>query len=321
MVNTNLIKKQLLNPTISTDFKNLGKKLNGKVRDVYEKNNQMIFITTDRQSGFDRHLTYVPFKGQILTQTSNFWFKNTEDIVKNHYISSPVPNVTIGKKLKVFEIEFVIRGYLTGMTSTAVWTAYSKGEREFCGNILPEGMKKNQPFKEPIITPTTKGITDEKITPTEILKQGYMTKEQWEKAKDICLKLFKRGQEIAAKNNLILVDTKYELGIDEMGEIHLCDEIHTPDSSRFWIANTYEERFNNEEAPESVDKDFIRIWIKNNVKDPYKDTIPEIPQEMIVKLSEKYITLYEMITGKKFDYVTCNNEIIEETLKDKGFLN
>ena len=316
------IQKQINFTLKETNFKNLGKKKKGKVRDVYVADDKIFLISTDRQSAFDRILARIPFKGQVLTQTSSFWFEDTKDIVQNHVIGIPDPNVVVAKKLKVFPVEMVVRGYITGVTSTSAWTAYAKGERNFCGNILPEGLKKNQKFKKPIITPTTKSDEhDEKISAEEIVRRGLMTQEQWDFIADKALKLFKRGTEISAKNSLILVDTKYEFGYDEKGNIFLIDEIHTPDCSRFWIKETYEERLNKGEEPENIDKEFLRLWFTKNCN-PYNDEVlPEAPEELVIELSKRYIKLFEMITGKTFKSEMGDvKKRIEKNLKEKGYL-
>jgi phosphoribosylaminoimidazole-succinocarboxamide synthase len=322
MISEENVKKQIQFTLKGTDMPTLGKKYPGKVRDVYTADDKIFLIATDRQSAFDRNLANIPFKGQVLTQTSAFWFEKTKDIIDNHVIDLPDPNVVVCKKLKVFPVEFVVRGYITGVTSTSAWTAYSKGEREFCGNTLPEGLKKNQKFEKAIITPTTKSDEhDEKISAEEIVKQGLMTQEQWDFVADKTLKLFQRGTEIAAKNGLILVDTKYEFGYDGEGNIFLIDEIHTPDSSRFWIKDSYEERFAKDEEPENIDKEFLRLWFKKNC-DPYKDeTLPEAPEELVIELSRKYQQLYEMITGNEFDAEVGDvSERIKKNLNGKGYL-
>ncbi|MBD3164157.1 phosphoribosylaminoimidazolesuccinocarboxamide synthase [Candidatus Woesearchaeota archaeon] len=321
MISKEDIKKQI--PfTLKETSLGIGKRIKGKVRDIYIADNRLFLIATDRQSAFDRNLANIPFKGQVLTQTSNFWFEQTKDIIPNHIISTPDPNVVVAKKLNVFPVEFVIRGYITGVTSTSAWTAYSKGEREFCGNILPEGLKKNQKFDRPIITPTTKSDEhDEKISAKEIVKRGLMTQEQWDFIADKTMKIFLKGQEIAAKNGLILVDTKYEFGCDEEGKIYLIDEIHTPDSSRYWLKDSYEERFAKGEEPENIDKEFLRLWFRKHC-DPYKDEVlPEAPEELVIELSARYIRLYQMITGKKFKAEVGDvRQRIENSLKEKGFL-
>ena len=321
MISKDIVKNQIAFTLKETDF-NLGKKYKGKVRDVYVTGDKVFLISTDRQSAFDRNLANIPFKGQVLTQTSAFWFENTKDIIKNHVIDNPDPNVIVCKKLRVFPVEFVIRGYITGVTSTSAWTAYSKGERIFCGNVLPEGLKKNQKFEKPIITPTTKSDEhDEKISAEEIVKRGLMTQQQWDYVADKTIKLFQRGTEIAAKNGLILVDTKYEFGYNDEGDIFLIDEIHTPDSSRYWLKDSYKERFEVGQEPENIDKEFLRLWFKEHC-DPYKDKIlPEAPEELVIELSRRYIKLYEMITGKEFVAKAGDvKDRIAENLKEKGYL-
>ncbi len=321
MLSDNEIRQQINFTLKETDFPNLGKKYPGKVRDVYIAKDRIFLIATDRQSAFDRILARIPFKGQVLTQTSAYWFEQTKDIIKNHVIDVPDPNVVVCKKLKVFPVEVVVRGYITGVTSTAAWTAYEKGERNFCGNILPEGLKKNQKFEKPIITPTTKSEQhDEKISGEEIVKRNLMTNQQWDFIADKTLKLFERGTDIAAKNGLILVDTKYEFGYDKGGDIFLIDEIHTPDSSRFWTKNTYAQRFARGEEPENIDKEFLRLWFTKHC-DPYKDEVlPEAPEELVIELSKRYIKLYEMITGNEFKAKVGDvKKRIEKNLKDRGY--
>ena len=322
MISEETIKNQLKHTLEETNFSQLGTRYKGKVRDVYAAEDKIFLIATDRQSAFDRNLANIPFKGQVLTQTSAFWFEKTKDIIQNHVISVRDKNVVVCKNLKVFPVEFVIRGYITGVTSTAAWTAYEKGERDFCGNVLPEGMRKNQKFDRPIITPTTKSTEhDEKISSEEIVKRGLMTQNQWDFAAEKAFKLFERGTEISSKNGLILVDTKYEFGYDDKGNIFLIDEIHTPDSSRFWIKKNYEDRFAKGEEPDNIDKEFLRLWFKKNC-DPYKDKVlPEAPEELVVELSKRYIMLFEMITGKSFE---AKNEDVSQRIKDNlkkaGFL-
>ncbi len=322
MIPEQQLKEQIKYTLEETNFPELGKKYKGKVRDVYIAKDKIFLIATDRQSAFDRILARIPFKGQVLTQTSAFWFEKTKDIIPNHIIDIPDPNVVVCKKLKVFPVEVVVRGYITGVTSTSAWVAYEKGERNFCGNVLPEGLKKNQKFKTPIITPTTKSEEhDEKISGEEIIKRKLMTKKQWDFVAGKALKLFERGAEIAAKNGLILVDTKYEFGYDKKGNIFLIDEIHTPDSSRFWIKESYEARFKKGEEPENIDKEFLRLWFTKHC-DPYKDkTLPEAPEELVIELSRRYIKLYEMVTGKDFKAEPGDvKERIEKNLKNAGYL-
>lgn len=322
MLPIELISEQLKFTLDETNLPKLGKKYIAKVRDVYFADDKIFLIATDRQSAFDRILAGVPFKGQVLTQTSAFWFKETEDIIPNHVIDVPDPNVVACKKLNVFPVEVVVRGYITGVTSTAAWTAYQKGERDFCGNILPEGLKKNQKFDKPIITPTTKSEEhDKQISGKEVIERKLMSKKQWDFVSKKALELFQRGSEIAAKNGLVLVDTKYEFGYDDKGNIFLIDEIHTPDSSRFWLENSYEGRFNKGQEPENIDKEFLRLWFVENC-DPYRDKVlPKAPNELVIELSRRYMQLYEMITGNKFKAEVGDvRKRIEKNLKDYGYL-
>ncbi len=296
------IKKRLSNCLTATNF-SFGQKKQGKVRDTYELADKMILITTDRQSAFDRVLAAIPLKGQVLNQTSAWWFEQTKHIVPNHVMAIPDPNVTIAKKCTVFPVEFVVRGYITGTTSTSAWVNYEKGMRDYCGNQLPEGLKKNQKFDHPIVTPTTKSDEhDRLITPQEIVDEKLMTAGEWEYVSKKALELFSFGQKIASDHGLILVDTKYEFGKDENGTITLIDEIHTPDSSRYWIAASYAERHATGQEPENIDKEFLRLWFTQNC-DPYHDKeLPPAPEELVVELSRRYIQLYEMITGEQFEF-------------------
>ncbi len=296
-----VIKANLENCLTETAPLGIGNCKRGKVRDIYDLGDKLLLVTTDRQSAFDRVLASVPFKGQVLNRVSAWWFKETEHIVPNHVISVPHPNATLGKKMEVFPIEFVMRGYLTGSSSTSAWTLYNRGERNICGNVLPDGMVKNQKFPEPIITPTTKSEEhDESITPEEIVSGGFMSQEDWDEASRIAKELFNFGVKTAAGRGLILVDTKYEMGKDENGNIVLIDEIHTPDSSRYWLAESFEERLAQGLEPKNIDKEFLRLWFRDNC-DPYKDEkLPEAPADLVAELSSRYITLFEMITGEEF---------------------
>lgn len=301
MVTREMIRENLSSCLTDTSGLGLPGGRRGKVRDSYDLGDRILLITTDRQSAFDRVLASVPFKGQVLNQVSAFWFDATEDIVPNHVLSVPDPCATLAEKCTVFPVEFIVRGYLTGSTGTSAWTLYSQGERNICGNVLPDGMVKNQRFPEPIITPTTKSdLHDESITPEGIVSGGLMTAEEWEEASSVALSLFRRGVEMAAANGLVLVDTKYELGTDGSGRMVLVDEIHTPDSSRFWLAGSYRRRFESGMEPENIDKEFLRLWFRDNC-DPYADEeLPAAPEELVVELSSRYVRLYEMITGLEF---------------------
>lgn len=308
MFDTLQIATQLSNCLDDTSFLGLDGRKRGKVRDSYDLGDSILLITTDRQSAFDRILAAIPFKGQVLNQVSAFWFTETSDIVPNHILSIPDPNVTLAKKCTVLPIEFVVRGYLTGSTDTSAWTIYNRGERVICGNTLPDGMVKNQQFSAPILTPTTKSDEhDESISADEIVSRGIIDEETWNKLAAIAFSLFKRGTEKAAANGLILVDTKYELGLDADGTITLIDEIHTPDSSRYWIASSYEARLAAGREPENIDKEFLRLWFRDHC-DPYNDKVlPKAPDELIVELSARYIKLYEMITGHEFSVNTSES--------------
>lgn len=316
MISKEIIIRHLDQCLDDTSFLKIPDQKKGKVRDSYDLGDHLLLITTDRQSAFDRILANIPFKGQVLNQVSAFWFEKTNHIVKNHVISIPDPNVTIATKCKVFPIEFVVRGYLTGSTDTSAWTQYSKGIRNICGNKLPDGMSKNMKFDRPILTPTTKSDAhDESISSEQIISRGIIDEATWIKLEKIVFELFDIGTEIAAKNGLILVDTKYELGTNKNDDIVLIDEIHTPDSSRYWIKDTFEERILLKQEPENIDKEFLRLWFKDHC-DPYKDKIlPKAPDELVSELSYRYIKLYEMITGKEF--------IIDEaaTIKDRMQIN
>jgi len=284
-----------------TNFSWLGKKYTGKVRDVYEHKDRLVLIATDRFTGFDRLLAYVPHKGQVLNQISAFWFEQTKNIVPNHVLGIPDPNVTVGKKFKTVPVEAVVRGYITGVTGTSLWHHYSKGKRDFGNFTLPDGMKKNQKLKRPVFTPSTKQDDhDRTLSPQEMVDEGIVSEEIIQKVEKTALALFARGQEIAKRQRLILVDTKYEFGTDADGNLVLIDEIHTPDSSRFWQLASYEERFTADEEQQYFDKEFLRLWFKENC-DPYKDaTLPDAPQELVEELSRRYIQMYEQITGEKF---------------------
>ena len=291
----------------------------GKVRENYDlPDNRRLIIATDRLSAFDRILTAIPYKGQILTQIARYWFDNTSDICPNHVISYPDPNAVLGKRLNILPVEVVVRGYLAGTTSTSILTLYESGKRQMYGMTLPEGLKANQKLPQPVITPTSKafdGGHDEPLSEKQIIDQGLLSPQQWNTVSDYALKLFARGQEMAAKRGLILVDTKYEFGTDEDGNILLADEIHTPDSSRYWMAESYQERFKQGQRPESFDKDFVRAWVTRRC-DPYKDAIPEIPENLVRETSSVYIKAYEMITGQKFDEREVEAPLLERIRKN-----
>lgn len=284
-----------------TDFPFLGPRQQGKVRDIYRPSPDAWFlITTDRQSAFDVSWCVIPLKGHVLNALSTWWFQKVRDILPTHILAVPDPNVTVVKPLQMIPIEIVVRGYLTGSTQTSIWHHYKNGGRHFCGNPLPDRMVRNQPLPTILITPTTKSNAhDELIDPTEIIERSLATQTQWEEVADAALRLFRHGQKIAAERGLILVDTKYEMGYDERGILTLADEVHTPDSSRYWIADTYQQRFQRGEEPESLDKEFFRLWLQEHgyVQDGPK---PIITNEVRLQLTKKYIALYERMTGEPF---------------------
>jgi len=296
---SNIIAKNIGKCITKTDLP--CKKYEGKVRDTYDLGEQLLLVVTDRLSAFDRVLAAIPFKGQVLNRVSSWWFEKTKHIIPNHLLSVPSPNTSLAKKCTVFPVEFIVRGYATGSTNTSLWTHYKEGKREYCGHKLPEGLVKNQALPKPILTPTTKEKEhDRPLSAEDILAQQLLTKEEWAIASDAALKLFNYGSEIAAEKGLILVDTKYEFGKDSDGNIVLVDEIHTPDSSRYWIKGSYENRLHQSKEPDNLDKEIIRLWYKKNC-DPYKDEIlPKAPDELIISLSSSYIKLYEMLTGEVF---------------------
>jgi len=278
-------------------------KQSGKVRDWYTyAKGQRLLVTTDRLSAFDRVLAAVPFKGQVLNQLSAWWFENTRDIVANHVIQVPDPNALIAQEVEPYPVEVIVRGYITGVTSTALWYRYSIGEREIYGYRFPEGLIKNQRLPQAIITPTTKGGPtghDERLTCAEVTERGLLKPEEWEAIQAAALALFARGQETALLNDMILVDTKYEFGRAPDGTIMLIDEVHTPDSSRFWKANSYAERFAAGEEPENFDKEFVRIAYTEKGYRGDGDA-PMMPEELWVAASQRYIQIYEMLTGLTF---------------------
>src|SRR5271165_1544651 len=276
----------------------------GKVRDNYDlPDGRGIIIGTDRLSAFDRNLTAIPCKGQVLTQIARFWFDATRELCPNHVIEYPDPNVVVCRRLDILPVEIVVRDYLTGTTETSIWPMYRSGRRDIYGIRFPDGLRENQKLPATIITPTTKaaaGGHDQPVTPDAIINRGLLTAEQWGDISKIALTLFARGREIAEERGLILVDTKYEFGLDRAGRIVLADEIHTPDSSSYWIKDSYERRFAAGEVPETLDKDFVRRWVAARC-DPYRDPIPEIPNEIIIETARIYIDAYEIITGQAFE--------------------
>ena len=298
-------KQALAGVLTDAEFPELPNFHRGKVRDSYDlQDGRRIMIATDRQSAFDKVLAAVPYKGQVLTQTARFWFDQTADLCENHVLGYPDPNVVVAKTLDILPIEMVVRDYITGSTETSIWPMYQSGERQLYGQWLPDGLLKNQKLPETIITPTTKAVAgehDAPITAEEIVAKGLLTQAQWDDVAAKSLDVFARGRDISARNGLILVDTKFEFGLDGNGAIILADEILTPDSSRYWMAASYESRLAAGDEPESLDKEFLRLWVRGRC-DPYKEPIPDIPPETLMEFAGKYISLYETVTGLSFEY-------------------
>lgn len=281
----------------SVDLPNLGPKRTGKVRDIYEQGDTQILITTDRVSSFDRVLGTIPFKGQVLNQLSAWWFEQTRYIIGNHMRSMPDSNVLLARRAEPLLVEVVVRGYITGVTSTSLWTLYKQGERRPYGIVLPEGMRKNDRLPAPVITPTTKaadGTHDQQLTSAAVVERGLVPADLWQQIETAALALFTRGQSLAARAGLILVDTKYEFGLIN-GQLVLIDELHTPDSSRFWTMDSY----GTADEPENFDKEYLRRWF---VDHGYRGDgpPPAIPAEIAANTAARYISVYERLTGTSF---------------------
>jgi len=281
----------------SVELSGWGPRQTGKVRDIYADGDRRILITTDRVSAFDRVLGAIPYKGQVLNQLSAWWFDLMKDVVGNHVIAVPDPNVTVAAEAEALPVEVIVRGYITGVTSTSLWTLYAQGDRTPYGIPLPEGLQQNDKLPEPIITPTTKatgGAHDQRLTRAEIIAQKLVPTELWEQVETAALALFKRGQQVAEKAGLILVDTKYEFGLID-GKLAVIDEIHTPDSSRFWTLDSY----GPGREPVNFDKEFLRIWYADH---GYKGdgVLPIMPDDVIAQVAERYVSAYERLTGNTF---------------------
>ena len=319
-----IIRNQLNNTLERTDFSELGKKYEGKVRDNYTHGDKRFIITTDRISAFDRVLGTIPFKGQVLNQLASFWFEKSRDVIDNHMSDTPDPNVMVVSECKPLPVEMVVRGYITGVTKTSAWYNYSNSVRNLCGNVLPEGMKKDQKFDQPILTPTTKGDHtkgehDKNMSPDEIVSKGLVSKELMDQLKEVSFRLFEMGQKAVAKQGLILVDTKYEFGLLN-GKLVLMDEIHTPDSSRFWFADSYQELFDKGEEQRKLDKEYVRTWL---AQQGFRGdgTPPELTDDVRTEAAKRYIRAFEIITGQKFEVI--EKPVVERmlfNLKSKGYL-
>jgi phosphoribosylaminoimidazole-succinocarboxamide synthase len=289
-------------PLARTDFPTLGTKYEGKVRDNYSKDGRRTIVVTDRISAFDRVLGTLPFKGQILNTAAGWWFEHTKQIAPNHVISTPDPSAMVVEECAPLPVEMIVRAYLTGTTSTSIWVHYQNGARTFCGHALPDGLKKNQKLPEVLLTPSTKaahGDHDVSASRDEILELTKMPERDFDQAAKMAMNLFAYGEKVCADRGLILVDTKYEFGKTKDGRIVVIDEIHTPDSSRFWFSNTYGARFAAGEQPESFDKEYVRRYLKDRGFDG-DGPIPEIPDEVKIEASRRYVEALETITGQPF---------------------
>lgn len=286
-----------------TDFAGLGRRIQGKVRDSYVQGGRRTIVVTDRVSAFDVVLGTLPLKGQVLNQVAAFWFEKTRGVARNHLISVPDPCVSVVEECRLLPIEFVVRAYLTGSTSTSIWVRYEAGERLYCGHALPEGLHKHERLPAPLLTPTTKaehGQHDELISKDEIVRLGLVSAELYERAEALTAALFRAGAEWAASRGLILVDTKYELGLDAAGELVVVDEIHTPDSSRYWYRDSYEQALSQGRDPQALDKEYVRRWL---VERGYRGegSPPPLPDDVRCEASRRYIEAYERITGSAFE--------------------
>ncbi len=324
MITESRIREELTRTLEHTDFRGLGERHVGKVRDSYKPDSAngalRILVTTDRISAFDCVLGTIPFKGQVLNQLAAFWFEQTTSIAPNHVIDIPDPNVMVVKECEQLPLEFIVRGYITGVTNTSLWHNYQKGIRDFCGNTIPEGLRRDQKLERPILTPTTKlEEHDRSISRDEAVREGLVDEATFDDAADIVLRMFDFGSRYAAKQGLILVDTKYELG-RLGGKLVVSDEIHTPDSSRYWYADTYSELFEAGLDQRKIDKEYVREWFAargfRGEGDP-----PPMPDEVRVEAAKRYILAYETITGREFQ-ITDEPvyERMKAAMKKSGYL-
>ena len=286
-----------------TDFRALGRRIEGKVRDSYVEEKRRVIVVSDRVSCFDVVVGTIPLKGQVLNQTAAFWFEKTRGLAPNHLVSVPDPNVAIVRELMILPVEFVTRGYLTGVTSTSIWTAYARGDREYCGHRLPEGLRKHERLPQTLVTPTTKaekGDHDAVLSRAQIVSQGILAPELYDRAEALALRLFAAGSAWAASRGLILVDTKYELGLDEAGSLIVADEIHTPDSSRYWYADGYESCMASGADPKALDKEYVRRWLVAERNYRGDGPPPTLPDDVRVEAARRYIEAFELLTGRAF---------------------
>jgi phosphoribosylaminoimidazole-succinocarboxamide synthase len=302
MVSDDQIRAQLSKTLAKTDLPTLGKKYEGKVRDCYTKGGRRTIVVTDRISAFDVVLGTIPFKGQVLNQIAAYWFDSTKQLASNHIIDVPDPTVTVAAECELLPVEFVMRAYLTGVTTTSIWYAYERGSRLFCGHKLPDGMRKNQKLEKAILTPSTKaekGGHDKSVSREEILAMGALSATDFDRAAEMCARVFAFGQSLASQRGLILVDTKYEIGRRPDGSLCFIDEIHTPDSSRYWYADDYQARFDRGDEPRGLDKEYVRRTL---AEQGYRGDgpPPALTDEVRCEAARRYISLYELVTGRTF---------------------
>ena len=320
MIPEKRIRAELERTVQETDLPGLGARKTGKVRDSYLQPGKRILIVTDRISAFDCVLGTIPFKGQVLNQLAAFWFEKTKDVAPNHVLDIPDPNIMVVAECDQLPIELVVRGYITGVTKTSIWFNYQQGVRNYCGNILSDGLRKDQKLLQPIITPTTKlEAHDRPISREEAIRESLVTVETFDEAANICMKLFDYGTQFARKRGLILVDTKYELG-RRNGKLIVSDEIHTPDSSRYWYADSYESLFSAGKDQRKLDKEYVREWFAEKGFRG-EGTPPSMPDDVRIEAARRYIEAYETITGEEFK-ITDEPAIsrMEKNLKEKGYL-
>jgi len=304
MIAEDVIRAQLPRTLGDADLGPIGTRYAGKVRDNYTTaDGKRIIVVTDRLSAFDVILGTIPFKGQVLNQLAAYWFEATARIAPNHVLTVPDPCVTIARECRPLPVEFVMRGYLTGVTTTSIWYAYERGARTFCGHALPDGMRKNQRLQAPLLTPSTKaekGAHDESVSRADLIERGILPAAEFDAAAALCEQVFAFGQARAHERGLILVDTKYELGKDADGQLVFIDEVHTPDSSRYWYADDYDDRFARGEEPRALDKEYVRRWLVSQHGYRGEGPPPPLEDEVRIEAARRYIAAYELLTGRTF---------------------
>ena len=301
-IDADLLRAQCERTLLRTDLPGLGRRIEGKVRDCYVQGGRRLLVATDRVSAFDVVLGTLPWKGQVLNQLAAFWFERSAGIAPNHVLSVPDPNVTVARECRILPVEFVVRAYLSGASPTSIWTAYARGERRYCGHALPDGLHKHQRLPRPLLTPTSKaepGRHDELTSREEVIAGGGLSAGLYDRAERLVMELFAEGTRFAEKQGLILVDTKYELGLDARGELLVVDEIHTPDSSRYWYRESWESALAEGKDPKALDKEYVRAWL---VERGWRGegTPPALPVEVRCEAARRYVETYERVTGQRF---------------------